>query len=579
MDKSKWEDIEDEFEKTKDAPDKAATFRRHMDADNEKKVDFEEIEIHSQVLKNFMDETDEWWRDMVTESTQQVTVETPFYPFVWNWDRYVKACEPEDSDTPALKAAREDLKSLMQLIRSSNRLESYFRSRDPLRSSKKIKFDYLWTLFGHGAKVYARSYMNELQMFEVRSCSESPYRGKRFRVSCSAFDWDGSKFSTYNYDFYIKEFGGEKPISSLEVFPTEFFCNKDGNYDDSQLRQQLSERGRKYCDLCAKEPTTFQCEYQGTAIVTPSSLHRLTSKGRGEDALSSYSDPQWVHYDGQELDVTSIDITGKQSRVIIDNYAFLKSERNTMKRGDMPPLGKKVPYFEPDCVCGICKSSPLQQWRPESRLDRSLNGLGKAFSEDETRLLFLPPRLLGFALKDKVWGQFLVDKLTRISFPDTREQTDLFWGELQLEEESKELLMAFVKYHEAPSLRKSGQESGGIDAKAFDVIEGKGQGLAILLHGPPGVGKTLTAETIALSTGRPLLTVSVAEIGVEAHEAERKLTDVFVDAARWEAILLMDEADVFVEERIKGDLGRNALVSVLLRCLEYYDGGYPWVET
>ena len=35
---------------------------------------------------------------------------------------------------------------------------------------------------------------------------------------------------------------------------------------------------------------------------------------------------------------------------------------------------------------------------------------------------------------------------------------------------------------------------------------------------------------------------------------------------------MMDEADVFVEERMKGDLERNALVSVLLRCLEYYDG-------
>ena len=546
-----------------------------MDASNEMKVDLEVIEIHSQSLKNLMAETDEWWGDVVKESTHQVTVDEPFHPFVWEWDRYVKACEPKDSDTRAIKEARQDLEGLMQLITSSNSLESYFRSRDLLMNSKKIKFDYLWTLFRHGTKVYARPYMNELQMFEVKGYSESPYEGNRFRISCSAFDWDGSKFSTYNYDFYIKEFAGEKPINSLGVFPTEFFCNDDGNYDDSQLRQQLFERGRKYCELCTEEASSFQCEYQGTAIVTPSGLHRLTSKGRGEDALSSYSDPPWAQYDGQELDVTSIDITGKQSRVIIDNYAFLKSERNTMKRGDMPPLGKKLPYFEPGCVCAICKSSPLQQWRPESRLDHSLNGLGQAFSEDETRLLFLPPRLLGYALKDKVWGQFLVDKLTRFSL---REQMDPFWGELQLEKESKELLMAYVKHHKAPSLRKSAQETGGIDSKAFDVIEGKGQGLAILLHGPPGVGKTLTAETIALATSRPLLTVSVAEIGVEAHEAERKLTDVFVDAARWEAVLLMDEADVFVEERIKGDLGRNALVSVLLRCLEYYDGGYSVVE-
>jgi hypothetical protein len=60
------------------------------------------------------------------------------------------------------------------------------------------------------------------------------------------------------------------------------------------------------------------------------------------------------------------------------------------------------------------------------------------------------------------------------------------------------------------------------------------------------------------------------------HVAEKKLSSVFADAARWEAVLLMDEADVFIEERMKGDLERNAFVAVLLRCLEYYDGMYAW---
>lgn len=47
---------------------------------------------------------------------------------------------------------------------------------------------------------------------------------------------------------------------------------------------------------------------------------------------------------------------------------------------------------------------------------------------------------------------------------------------------------------------------------------------------------------------------------------------MFADAARWGAVLFIDEADVFVEERTKFDLKRNAMVSVFLRCLEYYDG-------
>jgi AAA+ superfamily predicted ATPase len=38
------------------------------------------------------------------------------------------------------------------------------------------------------------------------------------------------------------------------------------------------------------------------------------------------------------------------------------------------------------------------------------------------------------------------------------------------------------------------------------------------------------------------------------------------------AVLLLDEADVFLEQRTPRDLQRNALVSIFLRLLEYYKG-------
>lgn len=37
-------------------------------------------------------------------------------------------------------------------------------------------------------------------------------------------------------------------------------------------------------------------------------------------------------------------------------------------------------------------------------------------------------------------------------------------------------------------------------------------------------------------------------------------------------VVLLDESEVFLEERTQADLERNALVSVFLRALEYYDG-------
>lgn len=537
--------------------DLPATFRRVIDIDNQRKVHHEEIEFHLQELKDLLIETAPRWKDRLYESDQTMTVEAPFHPFVWHWEKHMIACEPVEGDTSNMQLARSVLKALMQLLESSHALRLYFKNRDLLKSSKKITFEHLWTLYPHGSRVYVRSYPGELQMFEVLNSVELA-QTTSFRITCCAFDWDGTQYQNYSYDFYIHSFPGEKTISSLLVFPLEFYCNEDGVYGDEQLQANLLKRGRKYAELCNPEQTSFQCEYQGQALVSPTAMHRLTSKGRSEDALLASSDPRQPILENEEVAITSIDMNGKHNRVIIDNFSFLKSARNPMKSGDKPPLGRRVPIFEPDCVCALCRVSTVQQWKPS----QSSN-----FTEDDTRLRFLPPRLLGYALNQKVWGQFLVNRLTRvpsITNPETDNTDDAFWKELQLERESKELLMAFIKHHNV-------QENRTFE-KMFDIIEGKGQGLVILLHGPPGVGKTLTAETIASATGRPLLTVSVAEIGVEAKVAERNLTDVFVDAARWEAVLLMDEADVFVEERVKSDLSRNALVSVLLRCLEYYQG-------
>lgn len=64
----------------------------------------------------------------------------------------------------------------------------------------------------------------------------------------------------------------------------------------------------------------------------------------------------------------------------------------------------------------------------------------------------------------------------------------------------------------------------------------------------------------------------MAEIGLDASRAEKNLERLFNLATKWEAILLIDEADVFLETRGATDTGRNALVSVLLRVLEYYAG-------
>ena len=66
--------------------------------------------------------------------------------------------------------------------------------------------------------------------------------------------------------------------------------------------------------------------------------------------------------------------------------------------------------------------------------------------------------------------------------------------------------------------------------------------------------------------------MSAGEISTKSDEAEKTLTNVLNIAGHWKAVLLLDEADVFVEQRAMTDAARNALVCVFLRKLEYFGG-------
>lgn len=80
------------------------------------------------------------------------------------------------------------------------------------------------------------------------------------------------------------------------------------------------------------------------------------------------------------------------------------------------------------------------------------------------------------------------------------------------------------------------------------------------------------SECVAEHQERPLFTISCGDLGIEPEQLEARLKEVFQYAVTWKAILLLDEADIFLQERDIHDVKRNALVSIFLRELEYFDG-------
>lgn len=128
------------------------------------------------------------------------------------------------------------------------------------------------------------------------------------------------------------------------------------------------------------------------------------------------------------------------------------------------------------------------------------------------------------------------------------------YSHLVYDDQQKDLVLSFVESHNLKNTTSTAIVNTSQPMQ--DVIIGKGQGLIILLSGPPGTGKTLTAEAVADKTHRPLLYLHAEDLGISAATLGANVKRMFEMATDWDAVILLDEADVFMAERHPTDIHR-----------------------
>lgn len=114
------------------------------------------------------------------------------------------------------------------------------------------------------------------------------------------------------------------------------------------------------------------------------------------------------------------------------------------------------------------------------------------------------------------------------------------------------------------------EDLGYVDAL---VAEGLPVRRRVLLHGPPGCGKTSVAHAIAAEIRTRLYVVSTAQ-AVRSHmgESDKKVEEAFKFAEQNRCVLLIDEFDSLGTKRGDPDSSAeradNRIVNTLLTCLE-----------
>ncbi|KAI1372638.1 P-loop containing nucleoside triphosphate hydrolase protein [Hypoxylon crocopeplum] len=218
-----------------------------------------------------------------------------------------------------------------------------------------------------------------------------------------------------------------------------------------------------------------------------------------------------------------------------------------------------------DCKCSVCKNKNANEDKKMVSLFEDYNYIAIETKEKLTphQYFLCHFEMAAFVFRTRTWETLHVGHFAEPEFDDG------LINHLVMDPQRKRMLKSLAKSF--ARVNKHG-ETLERDPWAADFVEGKGYGITFLLHGRPGVGKTYTAECIAAFTRRPLMVLTSSDIGTDPSSVELNLTKHFKTAKSWGAVLLIDEADVFMERRSTADLVRNSLVAGFLRALEFYDG-------
>ncbi|KAF3045326.1 hypothetical protein E8E11_003333 [Didymella keratinophila] len=403
------------------------------------------------------------------------------------------------------------------------------------RSIPLTTFGTFWLIMKPGIDVYVREADGSLSrcVLDRLTGGITHSNMKSFFVDYTAWVWnlmlDEKGIRQNPRKVEIHAFDDERSIVELPVFPASFYDAQDGG----ALSRSLTSRGKKYFSYSSR-PCFLQ--YSGHGL-KPGSRSYQRARVIVEHASRPWSEKAvWG---------TGLEQYTPASSKPVDPFAY----PTPLEYGSTDTIVIGQSIREAECECKECAAAPVSQ-ETYTRLKfddyKNIDPV-KVIELSEHQYRLLPSHMFAFILKDRAYDLLDVANLEEPKMADTAIER------LVIRPGNKQLIKAVAKTYTDNS-------------KVFsaDFIYGKGEGQIILLHGPP--------ESVAEFTKRPLLSITAADLGHEPSELEKSLLQYFRRANDWDAIVLLDEADVYLEKRTNQDLKRNSIVSVFLRALDYFQG-------
>ncbi|KAF5976377.1 TOB3 (member of AAA-ATPase family) [Fusarium coicis] len=457
----------------------------------------------------------------------------------------------------------------------------------------KVVWSDIWHLFKPGDFVVSKDEKQAYRVIQVKYATHSmkPPTGRNLWMSeakaklddspiiiqCVFLDFDGERIGPVTQTIDIHRYEGERSIRSLSVVPLRRAKNRS-------LKQALIKRGSMFIEACDPQRRGIPMHYSGLSLETQEEIDSQVvidfEEAFASNDVGGRSKPSGWTIEKLVLECFAGSIKDEMQLYLQDVQTNCKPELKDIDPGgdsdtdytsDTSDTGgrRRRTQVNRTCLPECCSNERVhddvfvehnrssefvqsQFW--EDDLNEGIPSLtitarslreameDEAYITDDDKLI-TSYRVFGFIMRSRKWAKL---DLTYLGPMKGQNTFDL----LVLPPGHREMVESLVTQH---FLDKA---SAFDETDEVDIVRGKGKGLILLLHGAPGVGKTTTA----------------GDLGSTADVVETRLEKNFALASRWGCILLINEADVFLEARQTENFDRNSLVAVFLRTLEYYTG-------